>query len=276
MIPDCASPPLRAPAVAGLFYPRSPETLRRTVADLLSAVALKERSHCCGIIAPHAGYAYSGSVAARAFASVRALRGQIKRAVVIGPAHFVPFSGIAAPSHTAFSTPLGELPVDHAAVEALCQQAPVTISNAPHAPEHSLEVELPFLQLMFGSLPIVPLLFGYTCADAIAAAIAEVWSKDTLLVVSSDLSHFEDYESARRHDEQTAAMIEALKEGQIGPSDACGHLAIRGALREAARRGLAIERLALCNSADSAGDRKSVVGYGAWVLRGRAQQNSGR
>src|SRR5262249_38411981 len=246
------------------------------VADLLSAAALKERSHCCGIIAPHAGYAYSGSVAARAFASVRALLGQIKRVVVVGPAHFVPFSGIAAPSHTAFLTPLGELPVDLAAVEALCQQAPVSINNAPHAREHSLEVELPFLQSMFGALPIVPLLFGYTRADAMAAAIAEVWTKDTLLVVSSDLSHFEDYQSARRHDERTAAMIEALEEGQIGPSDACGHLAIRGALREAARRGLAIERLALCNSADSAGDRKSVVGYGAWVFRGRPQPNSGR
>lgn len=263
MIANRARP--RAPAAAGSFYPRSGESLRQIVDNLLSAAAVRQSSRRCGIIAPHAGYAYSGQAAAAAFASVRCC-GWIKRAIVLGPAHFVAFSGLAAPSDTAFMTPLGEVPVDVAAVEALSEETLVAINDEPHAPEHALEVELPFLQSVFGDLPIVPLLFGSTSAAAVAAAIARVWTDDALLVVSSDLSHFEDYDAARRHDERTAAAIESLDEAAIGPSDACGHLAIRGALREAARRGLKVERLALCNSGDIAPDRRSVVGYGAWAF----------
>ena len=266
MISNLASPRLRSPAAAGSFYPRSAETLSQTIADLLSATVVQERPRC-GIIAPHAGYAYSGPVAAEAFASVRHC-GWIERAVVIGPAHFVPFFGIAAPSDRAFATPLGEMPIDTAAVEALSEETLIAINDEPHAREHAIEVELPFLQSVFGNLPIVPLLFGSTTADAVAAAIARVWTDEALLVVSSDLSHFEDYDTACRHDERTAAAIEGFDEAAIGPPDACGHLAIRGALREAARRGLKIERLALCNSGDAARDRRSVVGYGAWAFHG--------
>ena len=257
---------VRAPAVAGAFYPGSAETLSRTVGNLLAGAHVQQSSQRCGVITPHAGYAYSGPIAAAAFASVRSLRGRIKRAAVIGPAHFVPFHGIAAPADTAFATPLGEVPVDVAALEALSAEGFVAINDEPHTPEHAIEVELPFLQAIFGDLPIVPLLFGSTSAGAVAAAIARVWTDDTLLVVSTDLSHFEHYESARRHDERTAAAIEALDEAVIGPSDACGHLAVRGALLEASRRGLAIEQLALRNSGDTAGDRQSVVGYGAWAF----------
>jgi MEMO1 family protein len=262
--------PVRVPAAAGSFYPRSAHTLSQTVGNLLAAADVQPRAQRCGIIAPHAGYAYSGPVAAEAFSSVRSLRGRIGRATVIGPAHFVPFRGIAAPSHMAFATPLGKVPVDVAAVEALSAEALVAIDDEPHAPEHAIEVELPFLQAIFGDLPIVPLLFGSTSAAAVAAAIAQVWTDDTLLVVSTDLSHFEDYESACRHDERTAAAIEAFDEAVIGPSDACGHLAVRGALLEASRRGLAVERLALRNSGDATGDRQSVVGYGAWAFYAQA------
>jgi MEMO1 family protein len=275
MIANRARPRPRAPAVAGAFYPRSGRTLRQTVDKLLSAAAVQQRSRRCGIIAPHAGYAYSGQVAAAAFASVRCC-GWIKRVILIGPAHFVPFRGLAAPSNTAFTTPLGEMPVDIAAVEALSEETLVAINDAPHVPEHALEVELPFLQSVFGDLPIVPLLFGSTSAAAVAAAIARAWTEDALLVVSSDLSHFEDYDAARRHDERTAAAIETLDEAAIGPSDACGHLAIRGALREAARRGLEVERLALCNSGDITPERRSVVGYGAWAFHGSAQSHAAR
>jgi AmmeMemoRadiSam system protein B len=261
--------PRRAPAVAGLFYPRSAETLSRTIADLLADAGNPKRQRPRGVIAPHAGYAFSGQVAAKAFASLCAARGRAGRAIVIGPAHFVAFRGIAAPSASVFATPLGELPVDVAAIEALTEETLVAIDDKPHVREHALEVELPFLQVMFGDLPIVPLLFGSTSAGAVAAAIARVWSDDTLLVVSSDLSHFEDYASACRHDEHTAAAIEAFDEAVIGPSDACGHLAVRGALIEAARRGLGIERLALCNSGDKSDDRQRVVGYGAWAFYAR-------
>jgi AmmeMemoRadiSam system protein B len=265
MIANRARLRARAPTVAGSFYPRSGKTLSQSVESLLSAFPVQQRSQPRGIIAPHAGYAYSGQVAAAAFARVRCC-GWINRVVVIGPAHFVPFRGIAAPSVSAFTTPLGDVPVDIAAVEALSEEMLVTIDDEPHAPEHAIEVELPFLQSVLGDLPIVPLLFGSTSAAAVAAVIARVWTNDTLLVVSSDLSHFEDYDAASRHDERTASAIETLDEAAIGPSDACGHLAIRGALREAARRGLEVERLALCNSGDVVGDRGSVVGYGAWAF----------
>jgi AmmeMemoRadiSam system protein B len=208
-------------------------------------------------------------VAAEAFASVGGLKGRVRRAVLIGPAHYVPVDGIAAPSYQAFATPLGEMPIDTGAVADLAAGAFVTIDDAPHAPEHAIEVELPFLQMLFGPLPILPLLFGATSPDAVAAVLAETWTEHTLLVVSSDLSHHEAYEVACKRDARTAAAIEAFDHSRVGPADACGHLAICGALKEAARRGFESERLVLSNSGDSVGDRRSVVGYGAWTFHGR-------
>jgi MEMO1 family protein len=260
------APRSRSAVVAGSFYPGSAENLRRTVSGFLASAQSSEQPGLSGIIVPHAGYVYSGAIAARAFASVPVARNRFNRCVIVGPSHFVPFNGIAAPSHAAFATPLGELPVDVDAVKALAAEACVVIDDAPHEQDHAIEVELPFLQAIFGDLPIVPLLFGFTSARAVAAAIAEAWTENALLVVSSDLSHYEDYETARSHDMRTAEAIEVFNEGAIGSADACGHLAIRGALIEAKRRGLAIERVALCNSGDTAGDKQRVVGYGAWTI----------
>lgn len=260
------TPRLRPAVVAGSFYPGSAENLSRTVTGLLASARSSERPSLSGIIVPHAGYVYSGSVAAQAFASMPVVKNRFDRCVIVGPSHFVPFNGIAAPSYVAFATPLGEIRVDADAVNALATGGRVVIDNVPHEPDHAIEVELPFLQVIFGSLPIVPLLFGITSARAVAAAIAEAWTDRTLLVVSSDLSHYEDYEVARLHDTRTAEAIEAFCEGAIGPADACGHLAIRGAMIEAKRRGLAIERVDLRNSGDTAGDKLSVVGYGAWAI----------
>jgi len=260
------TPGLRQAAVAGSFYPASAKKLNQKVADLLAASPARERPDLSGIIVPHAGYVYSGPVAAAAFMSVRSVKSRIRRAVIVGPAHFVPFRGIAAPSHRAFVTPLGEMPVDTEAVRKLVEAAITVIDDEPHARDHAIEVELPFLQAIFGELPIVPLLFGSASAHAVATAIERTWTDETLLVVSSDLSHYEDYAAARSHDGHTAEAIEALDEIAIGPADACGHLAIRGALIEAKRRSLAIERLDLRNSGDTAGDKRSVVGYGAWAI----------
>src|SRR5262249_46449979 len=148
----CASP--RAPAAAGTFYPRSAKTLSQTVGALLSSVKVEERLHPCGVIAPHAGYAYSGLVTAHAFASLRQLHGRIKRAIIIGPAHFVPFVGLSAPADWAFTTPLGDVPVDVATVEALNEERLVAIDDEPHAPEHAIEGELPFLQSIFPDRPL--------------------------------------------------------------------------------------------------------------------------
>lgn len=256
----------RPAVVAGSFYPGLADNLSRTVSGLLASARSSERPSLSGIIVPHAGYVYSGSVAARAFARLPVVKNRFHRCVIVGPSHFVPFKGMAAPSYAAFATPLGEMPVDTDAVEALATAARVVIDDAPHERDHAIEVELPFLQVIFGSLSIVPLLFGITSARAVAAAIAEVWADRTLLVVSSDLSHYEDCEAARSHDMRTAEAIEAFDEGAIGPADACGHLAIRGALIEAKRRGLAIERVDLRNSGDTAGNKQTVVGYGAWAI----------
>jgi MEMO1 family protein len=255
----------RPPAVAGAFYPRDPAALRREVDRLLAAARPAPREGLRGIIAPHAGYLYSGPTAAEAYAATRGAA-WVGRIVLIGPSHFVRFRGLAAPSHAAFATPLGAVPVDTGAVAALTDARLAAIDDRPHAPDHALEVELPFLQTLFGPLPVTPLLVGDVEAEAVAEAIDRVWTDDALLVVSSDLSHFEPYVAACAHDARTAAAIEAFDGARIGPRDACGYLAIRGALIAARQRGLAAQRLALMNSGDTAGDRSSVVGYGAWAF----------
>ncbi len=260
----------RPPAVADKFYPRSASELARSVAQMLAAAKADARPDIAGVIAPHAGYIYSGPTAAMAFSAARLLKGRIRRAIVIGPAHHIAINGVVAASHAAFATPLGEVPVDVGAVSGLVQQGLATIDDDAHAPEHALEVELPFLQEVFRELTIVPLLFGSADAGDIAAAIAALWTDETLLVVSSDLSHFEPYEQARKHDARTARAIESMDESAIGPGDACGHLAVRGALIEAARRRFTLRRLGLCNSGDTAGEKHSVVGYGAWAICGDA------
>jgi AmmeMemoRadiSam system protein B len=261
---------VRPPAVAGTFYPGGAAALKRTTDRLLAGARHSTVSMARAIIAPHAGYVYSGPIAAEGFAAVRLLGGTVRRAVVIGPAHYVSFRGIAAPSSAAFATPLGEVPVDREALQLLAGLSQVVIDDAPHAPEHALEVELPFLQTVFGALPIVPLVVGRTGGEEVAEVLARQWDEGTLLVVSSDLSHYHDYATANRIDAETAAAIEALDECSIGAGGACGYLPIRGLLIEARRRGLAVHRLDLRNSGDTAGDRRSVVGYGAWVFVGHA------
>ena len=258
---------VRPPAVAGRFYPEEPELLARTVAELLEQAPVAAHAAAPrALIVPHAGYVYSGSAAACGFKLLAPHRGALRRVVIIGPAHYVPFMGLALPPHEAFATPLGTMPVDREGVAALLELPQVSVIARPHLPEHALEVELPFLQQLFGPLLILPLLFGGCDDGETAEAIARVWDEETLLVVSSDLSHFQPYEEARRHDERTAAAIERLDRRAIGPDDACGYRALRALLALARERGLRAERLALHNSGDVGGGRDSVVGYGAWAL----------
>jgi AmmeMemoRadiSam system protein B len=259
---------VRRPAVAGTFYPGEPAALRRTTAGFLATARRATAVGVRAIIAPHAGYVYSGPVAGEAFAAVKGLRGNLRRAVVIGPTHYVSFRGIAAPSATAFTTPLGEMPVEVEAVEEVASLPQMLVDDTPHRPEHALEVELPFLQTNFGALPIIPLVVGRASGEEVAEILAQLWDADTLVVVSSDLSHYHDYATAKRIDADTAAAIEGLDERSIGAERACGYLPIRGLLIEARRRGLAVHRRDLRNSGDTAGDRSSVVGYGAWVCVG--------
>ena len=214
-----------------------------------------------------ARYVYSGHVAAAAFATLQANGHAVTRVVLIGPAHYLPVRGIAAPKHDAFETPLGRVPVDLDALKKIDDLQFVTRTNAPHAPEHALEVELPFLQTVLQSFQVVPLVVGDVAPQDVALVLARLWGgPETLIVVSSDLSHYHSHETARRLDLATAAAIERGDWSTLGPEQACGCLAVAGLLVEAQHRGLRAQRLELSNSGDTAGSRDRVVGYGAWMF----------
>ena len=258
---------IRPPAVAGLFYAGDARRLQATVSDLLAQVPASTKTPPKALIAPHAGYVYSGGVAATAFATLRGDAPSITRVVLIGPAHYVAVRGIAAPTVDAFETPLGCVPVDREALSAIADLPFVVQADGPHAPEHALEVELPLLQALLPSFAIVPLLVGRAAAQDVADALRRLWGgPETLIVISSDLSHYHGYDTARRLDAATAAAIERGDWKSLGPDQACGFLAVAGLLAEANRRRLAAQRLALCNSGDTAGSRDQVVGYGAWMV----------
>lgn len=251
---------VRPPAVAGMFYPRDPAELRAQVLRFLAAETAPSKA----LIAPHAGYGYSGPTAAASFGTLRDTRA-IERVVAIGPAHYVAFRGIAVPSATAFATPLGRVPVDHEAIARLDDLPFVVHDDRPHVPEHALEVELPFLQVVLPSFRIVPLVVGDAEPQEVAQVLRRLWGgAETLIVVSSDLSHYHAYETARRLDGETAEMIERGAWAEIGAERACGWLAVAGLLIEMGEPGGNGRRLALCNSGDTARPRDRVVGYGAW------------
>lgn len=259
----------RPAAVAGAFYPGDRATLIAEVEGCLHAADEPRPGERApkAIIAPHAGYIYSGPVAATAYARVAALRGKVTRVVLAGPAHRVYVRGAAVPGAERFATPLGEVPVDAQALERLRRLPFVETSDRAHALEHSLEVHLPFLQAILGDFRLVPVVVGGASPAQMAQLLEEVWGGDeTLVVVSSDLSHFLPYDVARERDRGTAEAILALAPG-IDPEDACGAGPVNGLLEVARRRGLEAELVDLRNSGDTAGGRSQVVGYGAFVFR---------
>ncbi len=263
---------VRPAAVAGLFYPGDARELKRAIEGYLAETegpgehALRSQAPRA-LIAPHAGYVYSGPVAGAAYATLAPAAKAIRRVVLVGPAHREAFLGIALPSAAAFETPFGIVPVDDEARERLRALPGIVVLDQPHRLEHSLEVQLPFLQCLLERFAIVPLLVGATNADEVAAAIAALEDEgETVTVVSSDLSHYHDYDTARRMDAATARAIEALRPGAIGPDQACGRLAIQGLLERARARGLNATTLDLRNSGDTSGPRDRVVGYGAWAF----------
>jgi AmmeMemoRadiSam system protein B len=262
---------VRPAAVAGRFYPGNPQRLRAEVAGLLAGAPAYTGSRVEALIAPHAGYVYSGKVAAAAFAAVRAIAETVRRVVVIGPAHYVALRGIAVATVDAFETPLGQVALDRDAIAAIADLPALVQADAPHAPEHALEVELPFLQMLLGRFELVPLLVGDAAPQEVADVLARLWDGPrTLPVISSDLSHYHDYETARLLDLATATLIARGDWSQLGARNACGFLPVAGLLVEAARRGLKAQCLSLFNSGDTAGDRASVVGYGAWAFAASA------
>lgn len=258
----------RPAAVAGRFYPADASTLRRVIERFAAEPPpCPAPAHVRALIVPHAGYEYSGPVAASAYACLTACRDVVRRVVLIGPAHWVFVSGLCVPSWDSFGTPLGAVPVDRAGVDAILGRPGVRIDDQAHEREHCLEVQLPFLQRGLTSFSIVPVLVGDASAEDVAAALDAVWGgEETLIVVSSDLSHYLDWGSAREADAVTAAAIDRLAVDELDEHSACGRLAIAGLLLVAKRRRLAPCRLDLRNSGDTSGDRDTVVGYGAWAF----------
>ena len=258
---------VRQPAVAGAFYPGTARELDAAVKHHLAKAARDAGPVPKAIIAPHAGYVYSGPVAATAYARIQPARGRIKRVVLLGPCHRVAVRGLAASSADAFATPLGNIPVDREALDRILKMPQVQVFDATHSREHSLEVHLPFLQVVLGAFALVPLVVGEATPDEVAAVIEALWGgPETLVVVSTDLSHFLDYDTARRVDAATCEAIEAFEPKRIGREQACGRIPMNGLLALAKRRGLEIVRVDVRNSGDTAGARDQVVGYGSWLL----------
>lgn len=255
----------RPAAVAGMFYPESARMLSGVVTEMLNQAAspsLRPK----GIVAPHAGYVYSGPIAASIYAPLEDLRGTVHRVVLLGPTHRVAVDGLAVPDTFAFSTPLGEVPIDRKAIASIADLPQVVVSNAAHAPEHSLEVQLPFLQVVLGEFSLVPLAVGRASTEEVAEVLERLWGGDeTLIVVSSDLSHYLPYDAACLTDSRTARQILDL-DPTLNHHQACGATPINGLLLAARRHKMHGKLLDLRNSGDTAGDKARVVGYGAFAF----------
>ena len=256
----------RPAAVANLFYPGEAEALRSQVQAALSrapATGVVPKA----IVVPHAGYVYSGDVAARAYAQLQPAHARIHRVLLLGPCHRVPLHGLAAPQAEAFETPLGRVAVDRAAIDSLLKLPQVQLFDLTHQQEHSLEVQLPFLQQVLDDFRIVPLVVGEASAGEVRQVLDALWGgEETLIVVSSDLSHYHDYDSARQKDAATCRAIESLQGEAIDYDSACGRNPLLGLLAAARDRNMQVTTLDLRNSGDTAGNRDRVVGYGAWMF----------
>jgi AmmeMemoRadiSam system protein B len=258
---------VRPPAVAGRFYPGTPSQLDATVNELLAA-AKPIGAAPKGVIAPHAGYVYSGPIAATAYASIRARAAQIQKVVLLGPAHRVYLDGLALPAADRFATPLGEIEIDAALAARVLELPQVTRSEQAHAFEHSLEVHVPFLQALLPSFTLLPLVVGDASPAEVAQVLERVWGgPETLIVLSSDLSHYHAYAEARRIDEATAAWISSTHMPGLDPRRACGARCIDGLIEFGRQHPLQLELLDLRNSGDTAGPRDQVVGYAAFAIR---------
>jgi len=257
---------VRPPAVAGSFYPADPQVLAAEVQRMLAAVPPTGEPAPKALIAPHAGYIYSGPIAASAYARLRSASRDISRVVLMGPAHRVAFHGIGISTAQAFRTPLGDVPLDPKGAELLSIPGVVALDEA-HREEHSLEVHLPFLQTLLDRFTLLPLVAGMAPDGLVADVLEAVWGgPETLIVISSDLSHYHDYETATALDHTTAEAIARLDPDAFDHHGACGRTPLGGLLTLAKRRGLRIEPLDIRNSGDTAGPRDHVVGYGSWAL----------
>jgi MEMO1 family protein len=264
---------IRRAAVAGRFYPTDPVELELAVRQYIGeAAAPVVRPKA--IIVPHAGYPYSGPIAGSGYAQIVPLRGEIERVILLGPAHYVPVRGLAVSTADAFETPLGRIPLDQEAIETIASLPQVVFNDDAHAPEHSLEVHLPFLQVALGEFRLVPLLVGSVRPEAVAEVLERLWGgPETLIVVSSDLSHFHDHATATQLDQRTADCVRDFRIADLRGDRACGFLPIGGLLSVARRAGLRPAVLDVRNSGDTAGSKDRVVGYGAFAFSAAEPDN---
>ena len=259
---------VRPAAVAGMFYPGDPKALSAELDELLDGAGdpAPRLGFPKAIVVPHAGYVYSGPVAAHAYDAIAPARGIVKRVVLLGPVHRVPVRGLALPGAEFFDTPLGRIAVDAPAVAALEGLPQVVVSAAAHAMEHSLEVQLPFLQKVLGEFTLLPLAVGMASAEEVAQVLERLWGgPDTLVVISTDLSHYHEYREARAIDGNTIERISRLAT-DLSHDEACGATPLNGLLHLARRRSLRVRLLAACNSGDTAGGKGRVVGYSSFAV----------
>lgn len=264
---------VRTPAVAGMFYPADRSELLSLINQYLAEAEINATPDTIqaavpkAIIAPHAGYIYSGPVAATVYARVAKARDTIHRVVLLGPSHRVPFYGCAASSARFFSTPLGNIELDTGTIEQLIEKKLVKAMDQAHRMEHSLEVHLPFLQVVLDEFRLVPIVVGDASADEVSDVLQECWGgPETLIVISSDLSHYHDYNSARKIDLATCQKIEKLDYESLKGDMACGYIPVSGLLHLAKQHHMTVETVDYRNSGDTAGPRDQVVGYGAYVV----------
>ncbi|MDM8547005.1 AmmeMemoRadiSam system protein B [Candidatus Venteria ishoeyi] len=259
---------IRPPAVAGFFYPAEQTELENMLQGFLQvSVDSDLQIPPKAIIVPHAGYIYSGSVAASAYVRLQPVQEKIRRVVLLGPSHHVPFRGLATSSATYFATPLGEVKLDTDSTEKVLQLPQVGMLDAAHEQEHSLEVHLPFLQMLLDDFVLLPLVVGDANAAAVAQVLEQVWGgEETLIVISSDLSHFHDYQTAQQLDAQTSKAITSLEQTPLRGEQACGCKPVNGLLKVARDKHLSVDVVDLRNSGDTAGSKDRVVGYGAYVF----------
>lgn len=259
---------VRQPAVADRFYPGEAAPLQSLMDGLFSAAEAPSDAAPKAVIAPHAGFLFSGAVAATAYRQLEPAAGRIERVVILGPAHFHPVRGLAAHSARRFATPLGDMAVDEEAMATVLERPDVGIDDRAHAREHSLETQLPFIRHVLGEVRIVPLVVGEASPEAVAEILEGLWGgPETAIVISSDLSHFHPDRQARRLDRATAEAVERLDGEALGPQNACGFLPIGGLLGNVRRRAGRVQTLALRTSADAGAPADRVVGYGAFSYR---------
>jgi len=257
---------IRPPAIAGTFYPGEASALRGMIAQCMKGVRARHAPPKA-LVAPHAGYIYSGPIAATAYASLAPLADRIGRVVLLGPSHRVAFEGMALSSASAFRTPLGDVPVDRAACERIAGLPGVQTLDIAHAEEHSLEIHLPFLQTVLKDFALVPIVVGRAPEDQVDAVLQALWGgEETLILISSDLSHYHDYATAQRMDSGASLAIETLDPARLGDDQACGRYPVKGLLARARALDLRATTLDQRNSGDTAGDKARVVGYGAYAF----------